>query len=89
MSRSPTSTFALLGALLVVTPAQAISRDEPQIGSSGPNMPPLRDVVPSEIRSQEPAVTGSMRAPTEPGPHSRWHDLKRPPVRPPIRPPGL
>lgn len=89
MARSLTSTFALLGALLVVTTAQAAPMDEPQAGSSGPNMPPLRDVVPSEIRSQDPAVTGSMRAPAEPGPRSRWHDLKRPPVRPPVRPPGL
>ena len=89
MARSPTSTFAVLGALLVATMAQAAPAEEPHAGSSGPNMPPVRDVVPSEIRSQEPAVTGSMPVPAEPGSRSRRHDLKRPPVRPPIRPPGL
>ena len=67
MARSPTSTFAVLGALLVANMAQAAPSKEPQAGSSGPNMPPVRDVVPSEIRSQEPAVTGSMRMPAEPG----------------------
>ena len=89
MARSPTSTFVVLGALLVATLAQAAPAEVPQAGSSGPNMPPVQDIVPSEIRSQEPAVTGSPRAPAEPGSRSRWHDLKRPPVRPPIRPPGL
>ncbi len=83
MARSPTTTCAALGALLFGAMAQAAPADGPQAGSSGPNMPPARDIVPSEIRPEDPAAAGRARGPAETGAISRWRDIKRPPARPP------
>ncbi|MCJ2046498.1 hypothetical protein MKK58_18445, partial [Methylobacterium sp. J-078] len=79
------TTLALLAALGFATTAQAASDVGRQARSNGPNMPLSRDVVPSEIRPQEPAATGSMKGPAGNGGKSRWRDIKRPPVRPPSR----
>jgi hypothetical protein len=75
--------YAALGALLVATTTQAASSEEMQVRSNGPNMPRSREVVPSDIRPQDPPVAGSIRYPDAPGARSRWHDIQRPPVRPP------
>ncbi|KQP77494.1 hypothetical protein ASF57_19535 [Methylobacterium sp. Leaf117] len=76
-------TLAVLGVLAAAATAQAASNDGRQARSHGPNMPRSRDVVPSEIRPQEPAATGSMPMRASSGNRLRWQDMKRPPVRPP------
>jgi len=75
--------IAALGAVLIATTVRAASMDGEQARSNGPNMPRSEDVVPSEIRPRDPADTGALRAPGPSGAGSRWHDIKRPPVRPP------
>lgn len=82
------TTLAVLGALGLATTAQAATaRAASDVGrqarSNGPNMPRSRDVVPSEIRPQEPAATGSMPGRASSAKRSRWQGIKRPPVRPP------
>lgn len=83
MTGSIRITYAALGALLVATTAQPASAEETQARSNGPNMPRSEDVVPSEIRPQDPLATGTMQKPDAPDARSRLHDIKRPPVRPP------
>ena len=82
MSRLMT-TLAALGTVLAATGAQAVPNDGRLARSNGPNMPLSRDVVPSEIRPQEPTATGSMKGRASPAGRSRWQDIKRPPARPP------
>ncbi len=77
------TTLAVLGALGFATTAQAASDVGRQARSNGPNMPRSREVVPSEIRPQEPAATGSMPGRASSGKRSRWQGIKRPPARPP------
>ena len=77
------TTLAVLGALGFATTAQATPNDGRQARSNGPNMPRSRDVVPSEIRPQEPTATGSMKGRASTAGPSRWQDIKRPPARPP------
>ena len=72
-------TLAALGALLMTATARAAPAAGVQAGSDGPNRPQSGEVVPSDIRPQDPAVTGGVR---EHGARSRWHDIQRPPVRP-------
>lgn len=76
-------TGAVLAALLVATTVQAAPTEETQAGSNGPNMPLSREVVPSDIRPQDPPATGTTRKPGGSGERSRWHDIQRPPIRPP------
>jgi hypothetical protein len=77
-----TTTLAALGTLLAATGAPAAANDGRLARFQGPNMPLSRDVVPSEIRPQEPTATGSMKGRDPSGKRSRWQDIKRPPVRP-------
>lgn len=76
------TTLVVLGMLGAATSVQAASDLGRQARSNGPNMPRSRDVVPSEIRRQEPAATGSMKGRAGYDGKSRWGDIKRPPVRP-------
>jgi hypothetical protein len=80
-----TTTLAALGTFGFAMSAHAASDLGRQARSNGPNMPLSQDVVPSEIRPQEPAATGSMKGPAGNGGKSRWRDIKRPAVRPPSR----
>ncbi len=80
-----TTTLAVLGTFGFAMTAHAASDLGRQARSNGPNMPRSRDVVPSEIRPQEPVATGSMKGPAGYSGKSRWRDIKRPPVRPPSR----
>jgi hypothetical protein len=79
MSRSRTNHLAALAALLMATTAHAAPAAGVQARSNGPNMPQSEEVVPSDIRPQDPAITDGAR---ESGARSRWHDIQRPPVRP-------
>jgi hypothetical protein len=77
------TTLAVLGAFGFATTAQAAPNEGRLARSNGPNMPRSRDVVPSEIRPQEPTATGSMKGRASTAGRSRWQDIKRPPARPP------
>jgi hypothetical protein len=83
MTRSPKITSAALGALLLTAAAQAAPAGRTQAQSNGPNMPPSNEVVPSDIRPQDPPATGTTKEPGTSGRKSRWHDFKGPPARPP------
>jgi hypothetical protein len=83
MTGSTRIAYAALGALLVGTTVQAAPAEETRALSNGPNMPRSDEVVPSDIRPQDPLATGTMRKPDAPVPKPRWYDLRRPPVRPP------
>lgn len=85
MTRLKTMTLAALGAVLAATAVLAAPNDGRMARSNGPNMPRSRDVVPSEIRPQEPAATGSMMKPVSPASRSRGPDTKRPAARTPSR----
>jgi hypothetical protein len=76
-------TLALLGTFLASASAQATSVDGRQARSNGPNMPLSRDVVPSEIRPQEPTATGGMTGRASPDGRSRRQGIGRPSVRSP------
>jgi hypothetical protein len=76
-------TGAVLTALIGATTVQAAATEETQAGSNGPNMPLSKEVVPSDIRPQDPPATGTMQKPGGSGERSHWHDIKRPPARPP------
>ena len=78
-----TTALTVLGTFGFAMTAHAASDPGRQARSNGPNMPLSRDVVPSEIRPQEPAATGSMKGRAGYGGKSRWRDIRRPPVRPP------
>jgi hypothetical protein len=78
------STFAVLGTLLAATTTQVTSSDACLAGSNGLNMPLSQDVVPSEIKPQEPIATGGMKGHASPGERSRPQDIRRSPVRPPL-----
>ena len=82
MANLSSSMLAVLGTLLVAIVAQATPADGPQAGSNGPNMPRSSDIVPSEIRPQEPAATGTVR---ELDNRSRWEGVHRPTIREPSR----
>ncbi|MBD8904835.1 hypothetical protein MBTS_21790 [Methylobacterium bullatum] len=75
------TTLAVLGTFGAAMTAHAASDLGRQARSNGPNMPLSRDVVPSEIRPQEPAATGSMKGRGGYGEKSRWRDIRRPSVR--------
>lgn len=77
------TTLAVIGTLGFATAAEAVPDVGRQARSNGPNMPRSRDVVPSEIRPQEPVATGSMAGRASSGKRSNWQDIKRPPARPP------
>ena len=83
MTTSRKTTLAAFGALLVATPAQAAPTVGAQARSNGPNTPRSEEVVPSDIRPQDPAVAGGMRGLDASGARSRWHDIQLPPARPP------
>ncbi len=68
-------TGAVLAALLLTTTVQAAPAEEMQAGSNGPNMPLSKDVVPSDIRPQDPPATGTTGKPGVSGERSRWHDI--------------
>ncbi len=71
MARSPTSKFAVLGALFVAMMAQAAPTKRPRPAPADRTCHQYGTSFPSDIRSQESPVTGSPRMPAEPGSRSR------------------